>query len=178
MSFGLKTQYWNDVVATEAFKSFVLEFHGLDFREWESRGFWDTSYTQFSFFDGDSIVASVCIYLLDAVINGKSTRLAQISAVGTHPKWRRKGLNRDYTKIGLEWAEGKHECVFLFSDTDAIPFYRKCGFKPIEEYVETTMVTSYSKCEGAKRLDPSIDGDLNRIYEYVKVRYSKNMHEY
>ncbi len=170
MNFNFKTQYWNDVVSTEAFKSFVFEIHGLDFREWESRGFWDTSYTPFSYFDGDSIVASVCIYILDAVIKGKSTRLAQISGVGTHPNWRRKGLNRDLTKIALEWAKGKHEGVFLFSNTDAIPFYMKCGFSPIEEYVETTEVTRYSKCEGAMRLDPSNERDLNKIYEYAKMR--------
>lgn len=31
----------------------------------------------------DSIVANVCIYLLDAVIEGQKTRLAQVSGVGT-----------------------------------------------------------------------------------------------
>ncbi len=170
MEFDLKTQYWDDVRALSAFKAFAYRIHGLDFSEYESRGFWDAAYTPFSLFDGDTVVASVCIYSLDAVVDGARTRVAQISGVGTLPQWRRKGLNRRLTTIGLEWAEERHDGVFLFSNPDAIHFWEKCGFKAIEEFVETTPAPRLPRCDGATLLDPGRVQDLERIYEYAKTR--------
>ena len=137
MDIVLKTEYWNDLNARAAFKSFMRTIHGLDFSLWESAGCWDDAYTPFSFFQGDKIVASVCIYLLDSVIDGRETRLAQVSGVGTLPQWRRRGLSRQLTEIGLAWAQDRHDGIFLFADTDAIPYYERTGFSPIEEYVVT-----------------------------------------
>jgi len=166
----LRTEYWNDPEAHAAFKKFILEIHGLDFSEWDSAGYWDEAYTPFSFFQGDKVVASVCIYLLDAIIDGESTSVAQISGVGTAPQRRRQGLNRQLTEVGLDWARGRHDGVFLFSDTDAIPFYRKCGFTPIEEYVQVAQAEPVPNRGGAIKLDPGKKQDLDRIYEYAKRR--------
>jgi GNAT superfamily N-acetyltransferase len=170
MDFELRTDYWDDPHALAAFKKFILTIHGLDFSDWESGGFWDDSYTPFSFFDGDSVVASICVYLLDAVLIGKDTRVAQISGVGTLPEWRRRGLNRQLTTLGLDWAQGMHDGVFLFSNPDAIPFYRKCGFSPIDEFLEITEATPVAKRDGLIKLDPGNDEELKRIHEYAKQR--------
>jgi predicted N-acetyltransferase YhbS len=170
MELQLKTNYWNDHEASAAFKEFILKIHGLDFTKWESCGYWDQAYTPFSYFAGETVVASVCVYLLDAVLDGRNTRIAQISGVGTLPEWRRKGLNRELTDIGLTWAEGKHEGVFLFSTTDAIPYYERCGFSRINEYVETTQVEPVSNRDGAVKLDPDCKQELDRIYRYATQR--------
>ena len=170
MDLKLRTHYWDDPDAKAAFKQFILKIHGLDFSEWDSFGYWDHAYTPFSFFDGDTVVASVCVYLLDAVLNGENTRVAQISGLGTLPQWRRRGLSRQLTDIGLCSVQGKHQGVFLFSDTDAIPYYEKCGFNAVNEYVETTKIDPVSNCGGAVKLDPGSEQDLDRIYEYAKAR--------
>ena len=129
----LRTAYWDDLAARGSFKSFIRDIHGLDFSAWESAGFWDDAYRPFSFFVGGEVVASVCLYLLDAVIEGRATKVAQISGVGTRPEWRRRGLNRQLTEMALEWGRSRFEGLFLFSDTDAIPFYESCGFEPQAE---------------------------------------------
>ena len=170
MEFELKTQYWDDPVALSAFKDFAYRIHGLDFNEFESRGFWDSAYTPFSLFDGETVVASMCIYSLDVVLDGTRTRLAQISGVGTLPQRRRQGLNRRLTDIGLEWAAGWHDGVFLFSNPDAIPFYQQGGFKAIEEFVETTPAPRVKTCPGAGRLDPDRSKHLQKIYEFAQAR--------
>ena len=170
MDLQLRTHYWDDPDAKAAFKQFILKIHGLDFSEWDSSGYWDHAYTPFSFFDGDTVVASVCVYLLDAVLNGENTRVTQISGVGTLPGWRRKGLSRQLTDIGLCSVQGKHQGVFLFSDTDAIPYYKKCGFNAINEYVETTKIDLVPNCGGAVKLDPGNEQDLDKIYEYARAR--------
>ena len=170
MDIVLKTEYWNDLNARAAFKSFMRTIHGLDFSLWESAGCWDDAYTPFSFFQGDKIVASVCIYLLDSVIDGRETRLAQVSGVGTLPQWRRRGLSRQLTEIGLAWAQDRHDGIFLFADTDAIPYYERTGFSPIEEYVVTARLAPTTRRTGAVKLDPGRAEDLEKIRAYTTRR--------
>jgi GNAT superfamily N-acetyltransferase len=170
MDLKMKSQYWDDPKARQAFKNFMIEIHDLDFTEWETAGYWDYAYTPFSFFEGDAVVASVCLYLLDAVIDGKETHLAQISGVGTLPHLRRQGLNRELTEAALEWAQGKHEGVFLFSDPEAIPFYEKCGFRPIEELQEVMGLTPVPQRTGIVQLDCDRTDHLKKIYAYAQRR--------
>lgn len=170
MAVSLKTEYWDDPQARDAFKKFMKKIFRLDFSEWESGGYWDTAYTPFSFLHGEDLVSSVCVYLLDAVIDGRHTHLAQISGVGTLPEWRGRGLSRRLTNTGLRWAQGRHDGVFLFADSEAVPFYRRCGFRPIDEYLETLPARTVSPCRGAVKLDPGKKSDRDRIYAHAQRR--------
>jgi len=166
----LKSEYWDNTKAKSAFKAFILDIHRLDFTQWDEAGFWDDAYTPFSYFKGDDIISSVCIYLLDAIIDGRSTHLVQISGVGTLPEFQRKGLSRQLTNIGLDWAINKHEGVFLFSDMDAMPYYQRCGFTALDEYLETTEVKTSATRPGLIKLDPRNPRDLNKIYQCIQNR--------
>ncbi len=168
MDIQLITQYWDNPEAREAFKAFIQDIHGLDFSEWEARGYWDDAYAPFSYFKDGRVISSVCIYLLDAIVAGRQTKLAQISGVGTHKNWRRKGLSRKLTELGLQWAEGRHQGVFLFADEEAIPFYHKCGFLSIKDGLEFTHADPVPKKQDIVSLDPSDQKDLDKIYTYAK----------
>lgn len=170
MNLELRTEYWDDAEARNAFKSFIHRIHGLDFTEWESRGYWDRAYTPFTFFKGNRVIASVCIYLLEAVIQGKSTHLVQISGVGTHLDWRRKGLSRQLTNVGLDWARNRHEGVFLFADQEAIPYYEKCEFTPISESREYVSAYPTERKPGLNHLDVTKEADLDRIFSFAQNR--------
>ena len=170
MPLTFRKAYWDDLKAREAFKNFILDIHGLDFTKWESRGYWDAAYTPFSFFQDDQIISSVCIYLLDAIIERRPSTLVQISGVGTHKDWRRQGLSQELTERGLVWARGKHEGIFLFADEEAIPYYEKCGFNPLDEVIEFCLVEPVSKKYGLINLDSSNSVDLETIYGYAKQR--------
>jgi predicted N-acetyltransferase YhbS len=165
-----RSRYWGDHRARGAFKAFVLEIHGLNLTEWEEAGYWDDRYTPFSYFLGDRVVASVCIYLLDAVVEGEATRLVQISGVGTDPDFRRRGLNRELTELGLEWARGRHSGVFLFADEGAIPYYERCGFEARTEYVARAPLPPYAARPGAVMLDPGDESDRAKLYELAQRR--------
>jgi GNAT superfamily N-acetyltransferase len=170
MELSLRTAYWDDPKARSAFNKFLVAIFGQDFSEWEAGGYWDRAYTPFSYFAGDKIVASVCIYLLDAVIEGKTTQVAQVSAVGTLPEWRRRGLNRQLLDAGLDWARGRHEGVFLFATDESIPFYEVCGFTPLDEYVEFVAAEPVTNRGEAVRLDPGNVSDLDKIYDVARRR--------
>jgi GNAT superfamily N-acetyltransferase len=169
-SLALRTRYWDDPEARAAFNRFMIHTFRLDFGAWEAAGYWDDAYTPFSLFAGGEVAASVCVYLLDFIIDGRPARLAQISGVGTRPEFRRRGLNRQLTEIALEWAEGQHRGVFLFADLEAVPFYQKCGFTPIEEYLACADVAPVQRRAGAVRLDPALPDDRDRVFAHAEGR--------
>ncbi len=168
MNLELRTAYWDDRESREAFKRFILEIHNLDFTAWEQAGYWDDAYRPFTYFLDGEVVSSVCIYSLPAVIDGRRTKVAQISGVGTLPAYRRRGVNRELTQAGLQWAGREHEGVFLFSDEGAIPYYAHCGFTPLEEHVPTLPLEPAAQREGAVRLNACDRRDLERIYGYAE----------
>ncbi len=170
MSLELRRHYWEDRDSRAAFKSFIKDIHNLDFSRWEAMGYWDSAYTPFSYFKEGKVIASVCIYLLDAVIAGRQTNLAQISGVGTDARWRKRGLSRELTEMGLAWARDKHEGTFLFADDEAIPYYAKCGFSPLNEYLERHFATPTDFKSGAIQLDVTDKAHLDRIYDYALRR--------
>ncbi len=165
-----RQEYWDDREARNAFKAFILDIHGLDFSAWEHAGFWDERYTPFSYFLDGRVVSSVCMYLLDAVVNGRETQLVQISGVGTDPAWRRRGLNRQLTQKGLQWASDKCSGYFLFADEDAVPFYLQCGFTPLREFREFIIAPRCAHRSGLKHLDPNRTEDRERIFGFGRSR--------
>jgi len=170
MDLKLETHYWDKPSAKSAFKKFILDIHGLDFSAWDKAGFWDKAHTPFSFFKNGQIISSISIYLLDAIISGRSTRLVQISGVGTSSEWRKLGLSRELTNIGLEWAKEKHEGIFLFADEDAIPYYEKTGFNALDEYIQIIRVVPQPSNGRIIKLDPAKASDLDEIYRYARQR--------
>ncbi len=171
MELFLRTEYWDDQKAREGFKVFIKQIHNLDFTAWESAGYWDDCYTPFSFFKGGQVVSSVCIYLLDAVIHGAHTPIAQISGVGTDPYLRRQGLNRTLTEQALAWAEDKtRNGFFLFADRGAVPYYKALGFYPVTAYVEQVNAFRVKPASGMVKLDPARPQDLQKIDTYAANR--------
>jgi predicted N-acetyltransferase YhbS len=168
MNLELREAYWDDRESREAFKRFILQIHNLDFTAWEKAGYWDDAYRPFSYFQDGEVISSVCIYSLPAVIERRRTKVAQISGVGTVPACRRRGLNRELTRVGLEWAGQGHEAVFLFSDEGAVPYYRRCGFQAIDEFRPSLMMDPMPQRSGAVRLNVADRKDLRRIYEYAE----------
>lgn len=166
----LQARYWNDPAAKAAFKQFMITIHGLDFKAWDEADLWDEAYTPFSYFKDGQVISNVCVYLLDAVINGASTRVAQISGVGTLEVWRRQGLSRSLTQAALEWATGKYAGLFLFADEEAIPYYQQTGFTEFPEYLEWVTAIPSVRRSGLKQLTPKQPSDLKKIIKLAASR--------
>jgi len=170
--FVYRDGYWADLAARGAFKRFLVEVHGLDLSAWESAGYWDDDhYRAYSYFDAEGrVVSSVCVYSLKMVVGGSPCRGAQISGVGTLPEYRRQGLNRRLTEIALEQVGPDHDFVFLFSDPDASPFYRRCGFQPLEEHFPYVEVEPRALKPGMRVLDLDVPADRSRVERLAALR--------
>jgi len=140
----------------------MVELFALDFTRCEQPGYWDDAYTPFSIFDSERVVANGCLYLLDAVIYGRATRLAQVSAVGTLPRFRRRGLCRELTNAALAWAQGRHAGVFLLGNDEAVPVYERAGFMPLAEFVERMPTPAVAPRAGLVKLDMDDPRDWRR----------------
>lgn len=102
LALVVRTAYWHDAGPRAAFKALIRDVFGLDFSAWEAAGYWDEDYVPFTLFDGERAVASVCTYLMDAVVDGRAHPLVQVSGVATRPEWRRRGLSRQLLDAGLD----------------------------------------------------------------------------
>ena len=167
----LRQNYWDDRESRAAFKRFIRDIHNLDFSAWEAAGYWDSRYRPFSWFKDGEVISSVSIYLLDAVVQEKPGKMVQISGVGTHPDFRRRGLNRELADRGLEWAKSQgYYGLFLFADEEAFPFYERCGFSPLAEHQAVTTIEPTVHRPGLIRLDPANPDHLQRIWTYARHR--------
>jgi len=154
MALEFRSGYWGDAAARAEFLRFTRQMHRLDLTAWHELGYWDERYTPFSFFDGGRMVSNVCVYLLPMVVAGRQCVVPQVSAVGTEPEWRRRGLNRELTERAFAWCRGRaEEFSFLFADEEAFPFYRKCGFRRVGQHRFTAGVPPRSAGGSARLLD-------------------------
>jgi GNAT superfamily N-acetyltransferase len=165
-----RTAYWQDGAAREAFKKFIFAIHGVDFGEWD-RGYWDDDYRPYSYFEGDRVVASMCVYTMPAVVHGERCRVAQVSGVGTVPEYRRQGLNRRLHQAALAEQMPAHRFAFLFADDEAIPFYRACGFKPVAAHAAlVALPAATSRPPEVARLDMGDAATRERLYRLAAER--------
>lgn len=168
----LRQGYWRDVDARRAFQKFLIEIHGLDLARWEAAGFWDHErYLPFSFFDeGGAVVASLCVFSLDLVVDGRPCRAGQLSGVGTDPRFRRQGLNRQLTEVALASVAEDHDFVFLFAAEEALAFYAACGFQIIEESQTFLEVEGREPRAGLLQVDVSDEQMLSSLAEAAHRR--------
>lgn len=121
--------YCDDRRLRKAFNDFLIEIHGLDLTLWEERVGWDRDFVPFSFFEGDRVVASTSVYVMDLLVRGEWRKVAQLSSVGTTPRLRRRGLNAELTRRAKEWiAERAPGGTFFFAADEAVGFYAKQGY--------------------------------------------------
>jgi len=153
MNLTYLEDYWEESVRKAEFVSFLNDIHNLDLTRWDEAGFWDKKYRPFSCFDGPTLASNVCVYTMKLTVDGRPCRAAQISAVGTRPEYRRRGLGRELTEKAMAWARESHEFLFLFADEEAFPFYRKCGFLRVDEYKARITARGSKPRPGAVRLD-------------------------
>ncbi len=176
MNLTFRENYWDTPGLKAEFNRYLSQLFSLDLSRWDEAGFWDNNYRPFSFFDNDRLVANVCVYSMDMVVQGERQRAAQISAVGTLPEYRRQGLSTQLMHKALDWARPAHDFFFLFADEEAFSLYRACGFRPVDEYAARISVTGEIPQTGARtkpgleRLDMEHREDVDQVFHMACER--------
>ena len=105
------------------------------FKDFYARGFWDPTYTPFTFFDGARPVSNVSVFEMPLMINGEKILAAGIQSVMTDPDYRGKGLMKSLMHSALEHIDNNYELSFLMTSNPEL--YTKYGFKVIKEHFFT-----------------------------------------
>ena len=166
----LRTTYWQDPAARRSFQDFIKQIFGLDFSRWDTAGYWDDDYSPYSYFSDERVVSSLCIYTMHARVNGRACKVAQVSGVGTLPEYRRQGLNRRLHEVALAKALAEHEFAFLYADDDAVPFYRKRGFRPVAAYAAVVPLPAVEPDHDIEKLDTSDATVRDSLYRLACAR--------
>jgi GNAT superfamily N-acetyltransferase len=170
MNLTFRDNYWDDPELKRQFMAFLKDIHGLDLTLWDNMGYWDNKYRPFSLFKNKTLVSSLCIYSMDMTILGERHLVAQISAMGTIPEFRRQGLGLDLIQRAMKWAGDHHDFFFLFADTDAYPFYNKCGFRLVDEHAVYYPISGITAQPGVKKLSVQRKDHLDLIYRCAAER--------
>ncbi len=170
MALAFRDDYWDHPALKQEFIRFVNSMFGLDLSLWDKSGFWDNNYRPFSFFEGDKLVASLCLYSMSMTVQGKDCLAGQFSAVATLPEYRRRGLSAKLMKLATEWATDTHAFFFLFANEEAFPFYERCGYRRYSEYKYHLPVVGRPAIPGLVRLDVQNAGHLGMIFRYASER--------
>ena len=165
-----KENYWDSPKLKQEFIDFLIEIHGLDLSLWDRLGFWDNLYRPFSYFSDNKLVSNVCVFSMDMTVMEKPCRVAQVSAVGTRPEYRRRGLNLELTQKALTWARDNHDFFFLFADEEAFQVYKKCGFRRTDEYKASVSVKGQVARPGAVKLDIQQADHLELVHRMASDR--------
>ncbi len=170
MDLTFRENYWNARKLKKAFMDYLVQVFGLDLSLWDKMGFWDQRYRPFSYFNDDSLVSNVCVYSMDMTVQGRRCRVAQLSAVGTLPDYRRKGLSRTLIRAAMDWANDTHEFFFLFADEGAYQFYEDCGFRRVDEYKVRISFSGMTARSGVIKMDMHKPDHIDRVYRIASQR--------
>jgi len=170
LNLQFRGNYWSNSNLKNEFIRFLNQTFGLDLSLWDRKGFWDNCYRPFSYFSGDTLVSNVCIYSMDMTIKGMKCSVAQVSAVGTIPEYRRKGLSQQLMQTAINWAKDKHEFFYLFADKEAFPFYKKSGFRLTDEYKARITGPLMTPRPGAIKLDMQRADHIELVHRVASDR--------
>ena len=115
-----------------AWADLLQDIFELDMADFLAFDIWPAGFRAFSYLDGSVIVANISCKPTPLMIGGRHVMAGELQGVATRPAYRRRGLVRDLMRHVLAYAEGRYECLFLYT---GIPdFYRRFGFRRLDEH--------------------------------------------
>lgn len=107
---------------------------GFDFENWMAGGYFEGDYIPYSFMQDGKILANVSANRMYFIQNGVPKYYIQLGTVMTDEAFRKQGLARKLIEYILKEYGNKCDGIYLFSNLNALDFYRKVGFKESNQY--------------------------------------------
>ena len=163
--------YRDDGQLREAyFKYTETIFPGISFRDWYARGFWPNEYNPVSMINQGRIISNISIARMKILLNGSEVSAIQLGAVGTLEEYRGQGLSRRILNYILSKYSGSVDFFFLFADEEVYDFYRKLGFRKINQSYFIDNVELPSPNFKARKLDIANPRDFDIVMRLIDNR--------
>lgn len=133
MAYKLVKQIRDNETLRKSFNELALQTFEIDFEDWYQGGFWSDKYLPYCFVDGDKVVASAAVNLIDFSFEGQVRPYLQIGTVMTAENYRHQGLARQLIEEILKDYQSVAG-IYLFANQSVLDFYPKFGFEPMTQY--------------------------------------------
>lgn len=120
--------YMKDDILRHKLNTLARKTFGIDFENWVMEGYFEGDYLPYSFLEDEKIIANVSVNRMHFIQNGVYKNYIQIGTVMTDEAYRKQGLAGSLMKHIFREYKNKCEGFYLFSNLDALGFYRKMGF--------------------------------------------------
>lgn len=129
--------YMKDARKRHMLNALTQKTFGFDFESWVTEGYFEGDYIPYSFTEDGKILANVSANRMCFLQNGVQKNYIQIGTVMTDEAYRGQGLARKLMEHVCKVYEGNCHGIYLFSNLDALDFYRKMGFQEGLQYQYT-----------------------------------------
>ena len=145
----------NDQAYEKLFDDLIQDVFGFSFKPWFEKKLWDKRYESYSLIDDGCMLANVCIFKTDMLLDGQPFRSHQFGAVATRKSERGKGLSRRL----MEHVLSKYPSVpaFLAANPGVIDFYPRFGFRRVQTFKPFVSCELEQKNRTAYKLHPDDD---------------------
>lgn len=126
--------YMRDDILRHKLNALTQETFGFDFEGWVKGGYFEGDYLPYSFLEDGRILSNVSVNRMSFLQNGVRRNYIQLGTVMTEESCRGQGLAGKLMEHVLAEYEGKCDGFYLFSNLDALGFYKKLGFQEGLEY--------------------------------------------
>lgn len=107
---------------------------GFNFEDWVNNNYFEGDYIPYSYIENNQMVSNVSVNKMTFSLNGIIKNYIQIGTVMTDMNYRGKGLAKSLMEHTIKEYKNKCDGIYLFGDLSAIDFYKKLGFKVINQY--------------------------------------------
>ncbi|GMQ57221.1 GNAT family N-acetyltransferase [Vallitalea sediminicola] len=166
--YGYAVNFKDDKKIRTSFNTLTRKTYGFDFEEWYQNGYWKDRYIPYSILDGENVISSVSVNIIDFLIMGEKKRYIQIGTVMTDDEYRNQGLNRFIMERVIEEWRDRCDLIYLFANDKVLNFYPKFGFVPVDEYQHSKDILVENTTSKVKKLNMSDKKDRNFLFNTVK----------
>ena len=142
----------------------------LDFQFWYDLDLWDSNYESYSIRQRDEIIANICVFKTQLLINEKRHRALSVGAVATKEGHRGMG----YARRLMEHIIQKYPDtpMYLSANEDVTEFYPRFGFQRVFEKLPTAQYALHNETASRKL---AFDDPRVKDYVYKRVNLSQRL---
>ena len=161
-SFDLAINFKHTQELRASFNRLTEAIYGFSFEDWYQLGYWGDRYIPYSLLDGQRVVSNVSVNVIEFVIAGEKKTGVQIGTVMTDTKYRNLGLNKFIMKQVLDEWKTKSDFIYLFANDRVLDLYPMFGFKVVDEYQHSSLITANFIDSKVKKLN--MDDEKDRAF--------------
>ena len=135
MNMVLLKDYMNNDSLRDKLNSLTLEIFNFNFEDWYKLGYYKNEYIPYSFLENNKIISNVSANIMLFYHNDNIKKYIQIGTVMTSIEYRNRNLAKTLMEIVIKEYKNQCDGIYLFGDLKALDFYKKIGFKEINQYI-------------------------------------------